>query len=261
MSEGCYDKIRLHIVHVHITTWTVPPPQQHVRHVLCATHSLPQCHWLALFPVFPVRTLHCSAARASRLIHHYDSAHRHHHCDHHHHHYRHHHHRHSHHHYHLSYYDHDDDDRHHHHWRFTCPGRLHFVGWCRVFVGPGTCFMLRFWRQEFWGGFYIFGIFFAIIIIIIIIIITTTIIIISFMQGIYPYISETNYVPREYSVAAFLLVLFMVLISLVPVLNLLYFYISTFRSSVQCPIWLYSVVPWLHIFLVCCSRIFWMTLK
>ena len=43
------------------------------------------------------------------------------------------------------------------------------------------------------------------------------------MQGIYTYIPETNYVPREYSVAAILLLLFMVLISLVPVLNLLYF--------------------------------------
>ena len=32
------------------------------------------------------------------------------------------------------------------------------------------------------------------------------IIIISFMQGIYTYIPETNYVPREYSVAAVLLV-------------------------------------------------------
>ena len=56
------------------------------------------------------------------------------------------------------------------------------------------------------------------------------IIIVSFMQGIYTYIPETNYVPREYSVAAILLLLFMVLISLVSVLNLLYFYISTFRS-------------------------------
>ena len=37
----------------------------------------------------------------------------------------------------------------------------------------------------------------------------------SFMQGIYTYIPETNYVPREYSVAAILLLLFMVLISLV----------------------------------------------
>ena len=45
----------------------------------------------------------------------------------------------------------------------------------------------------------------------------------------YIYIPETNYVPREYSVAAILLLLFMVLISLVSVLNLLYFYISTFR--------------------------------
>ena len=50
------------------------------------------------------------------------------------------------------------------------------------------------------------------------------------MQGIYTYIPETNYVPREYSVAAILLLLFMVLISLFSVLNLLYFYISTFRS-------------------------------
>ena len=44
------------------------------------------------------------------------------------------------------------------------------------------------------------------------------------MQGIYTYIPETNYVPREYSVAAILLLLFMVLISSVSVFNLLYFY-------------------------------------
>ena len=50
------------------------------------------------------------------------------------------------------------------------------------------------------------------------------------MQGIYTYIPETNYVPREYNVAAILFLLFMVLISLVPVLNLLRFYISIFRS-------------------------------
>jgi len=50
------------------------------------------------------------------------------------------------------------------------------------------------------------------------------------MQRIYTYIPEKNYVPREYSVAAVLLLLFMVLISLVSVLKLLYFYISTFRS-------------------------------
>ena len=69
------------------------------------------------------------------------------------------------------------------------------------------------------------------IIIIIIIIVT----IISFTQGIYTYIPETNCVPRQYSVAAILLLLFMVLISSVSVLNLLYFYISTFRSLCAVP--------------------------
>ena len=53
------------------------------------------------------------------------------------------------------------------------------------------------------------------------------------MQG--TYIPETNYVPREYGVAAILLLLFMVLTSLVSVLNLLYFYISTFRSMCAVP--------------------------
>jgi len=65
-------------------------------------------------------------------------------------------------------------------------------------------------------------------VIIIVIIIIIIIIIISFLQGIYTYIPDTNYVPRKYSVAAILLLLFMVLISLVSVLNLLHFYISTF---------------------------------
>jgi len=55
------------------------------------------------------------------------------------------------------------------------------------------------------------------------------------MQGIYTYIPETNCVPREYSVAAVLLLLFMVLISLVSVFNLFCFYISTFRSMCAVP--------------------------
>jgi len=74
-----------------------------------------------------------------------------------------------------------------------------------------------------------------IIIIIIINIIIIIIIIISFMQGIYTYIPETNCVCREYSVVAILLLLFMVLTSLVSVLNLLYFYISTFLSICTVP--------------------------
>ena len=55
------------------------------------------------------------------------------------------------------------------------------------------------------------------------------------MQGICTHIPETNYVPREHGVAAILLLLFMVLISLLSVLNLLYFYISTFRSMCAVP--------------------------
>ena len=54
------------------------------------------------------------------------------------------------------------------------------------------------------------------------------------MQGTYIHIPETNYVPREHGVAAILLFLFMVLRSLLSVLNLLYFYISTFRSMCFC---------------------------
>ena len=55
------------------------------------------------------------------------------------------------------------------------------------------------------------------------------------MQGTYTHIPETNYVPREHGVAAILLFLFRVLISLLAVLNLLYFYISTFRSMCAGP--------------------------
>jgi uncharacterized membrane protein len=71
---------------------------------------------------------------------------------------------------------------------------------------------------------------FIIIIIIIIIIIT-----ISFMQGIYTHIPEANPVPKQHSVTDILSLLFMVPISLVPVLTLMYFYISTFRSMCAVP--------------------------
>jgi len=56
-----------------------------------------------------------------------------------------------------------------------------------------------------------------------------------FMQSIYTYIPETNYVPWEYGVAAILLLPFTVLISLLSVLNLLFFYTSTFRSMCAVP--------------------------
>jgi len=72
-------------------------------------------------------------------------------------------------------------------------------------------------------------------IIIIIIIITIIVLGISFMKGIYTYIPETNHVPKEHLVAAILLLLFMVHISLVPTLTPLYLYVSTFRIMCAVP--------------------------
>ena len=53
------------------------------------------------------------------------------------------------------------------------------------------------------------------------------------MQGIYTYIPETNHVPREYSVSAILSLLFMVPISLVPALVLLYRTLTLALSEVR----------------------------
>jgi len=55
------------------------------------------------------------------------------------------------------------------------------------------------------------------------------------MQGIYTYIPEKNHVPREYSVAGILSLLFMVSISLVLALAVRYFYVSTFRNTCAVP--------------------------
>jgi hypothetical protein len=55
------------------------------------------------------------------------------------------------------------------------------------------------------------------------------------MQGIYTYIPETNNIPTEYIVAAIPSLLFMVLISVVPAMAVLYFYVSTFRSMCAVP--------------------------
>ena len=69
------------------------------------------------------------------------------------------------------------------------------------------------------------------------------------MQGTYTHMPETNYVPREYGVAAILLFLFMVLISLLAVLNLLYFYISTFRS--MCAVYYYYYYYYYYLYAEC----------
>jgi hypothetical protein len=55
------------------------------------------------------------------------------------------------------------------------------------------------------------------------------------MQGIYTYIPETNHVPKQHNVTAILSLLFMVPISLVPVLTVMYFYINTFLSMCAVP--------------------------
>ena len=71
------------------------------------------------------------------------------------------------------------------------------------------------------------------------------IIIISFVQGIYTNFPGTNYVPRECSVAAILLLLFMVLISLVSVLNLLYFSLTSWFPGMLLTYFLnvFEIVP------------------
>jgi hypothetical protein len=55
------------------------------------------------------------------------------------------------------------------------------------------------------------------------------------MQGIYTYIPGTNHIPREHRVAAILVLLFMMLISLVPALTPSYLYVKTFRSMCAVP--------------------------
>ena len=55
------------------------------------------------------------------------------------------------------------------------------------------------------------------------------------MQGIHTHIPKTNHVPRGYIVAAILSLLFMVPLSLVPALALLFFYVSTYWSTCAVP--------------------------
>ena len=55
------------------------------------------------------------------------------------------------------------------------------------------------------------------------------------MQGSHTHIPGTNHVPRGYIVAAILSLLCMVPLCLVPVLSLLFFYVSTFCSMCAVP--------------------------
>jgi hypothetical protein len=67
------------------------------------------------------------------------------------------------------------------------------------------------------------------------VVIIIIIIVVSFMQGIHTHNPETNHVPRGYIVAAILSLLFMMPVSLVPALALLFFHVSTFQSVCAVP--------------------------
>jgi hypothetical protein len=78
-------------------------------------------------------------------------------------------------------------------------------------------------------------------------IITLIVLGICLMQGIYTCMPETNHVPREHRVAAILVLLFMVLISLVSALTPLYLYVSTLRNMCAVPnmaVFCSSVTSW-----------------
>jgi len=75
----------------------------------------------------------------------------------------------------------------------------------------------------------------VIIVIVLLLLLLLLYIIVSFMQGSHTHIPETNHVPRGYTVAAILSLLFMVPLCLVPALVLLFFYVSTFRSMCAVP--------------------------
>jgi hypothetical protein len=59
------------------------------------------------------------------------------------------------------------------------------------------------------------------------------------MQGIHTHIPATSHVPKGYIVAAILSLLFMVPLSLVPAMALLFFHFSTFRSMCAVPYYYY----------------------
>jgi len=62
------------------------------------------------------------------------------------------------------------------------------------------------------------------------------------MQGIENYIPETNHVIMGYTVAGVLYLQFMARVLSCTIFNCMFIYISTLLP-VQCPIWLFPVVP------------------
>ena len=74
------------------------------------------------------------------------------------------------------------------------------------------------------------------------------------MQRMYSYVPDTNNVSRAYSVSALFYLQFVINLMLFPVLNVLYFYISTFRSVCVCAV--PSVAVFCSSLLSCFPRVF-----
>jgi len=82
--------------------------------------------------------------------------------------------------------------------------------------------------------------------------------VITFTHGIYNYtnIPETNHVPTLYNVAVTLLLQYMTHVMLSPTINPLYCTSALPAVCVQCPVWLFCLVPGHFAFLVRCSVTF-----
>jgi hypothetical protein len=78
----------------------------------------------------------------------------------------------------------------------------------------------------------------------------------TFIHGIYSYIPETNHISRAYNVTRILCLQYMAHAMLLLMLNVLYIYISNFRSMCAVPVWLLSVIPSFRAVQVCCSGIY-----
>jgi len=87
----------------------------------------------------------------------------------------------------------------------------------------------------------------------------TVVVVITFMQGFYNYIPETNHVSGVYSTAAVLQIQLMGHVMLFPMMNVLYCCISTFQVCVQCLMWLFSVLNFLLLW--CVLGIFWILIS
>jgi hypothetical protein len=80
--------------------------------------------------------------------------------------------------------------------------------------------------------------------VVVVIIIVVVILVITFMQGFYNYLPETNPVSRVYSVAAVLFLQFVLHVILFRPRNMFCTFMSALPAvCVQCPVWQFVVFP------------------